>query len=1076
MRLIDSEQRSQATDPAESFIVQAPAGSGKTEILTQRFLRLLSTVQSPEQIIALTFTRKAASEMRERIVQALHMAASNQPAVSAHQQSTLNFAKQALQRNKQYQWDLLEQPNRLKIITIDSLCQSINRAIPLLEKQVAYPDISETPDSHYISAARCCIQYAIATPEYQEAIKTLLLHVDNKQERLIQLFQALLSQRDQWLPTLFLAREQEKSTFEQALRLIEQHELSRLRNSLPSDLAQELVLLSRELAAIENKPDSPRFILREWYEFQKCDQQIVSALSKLLLTGNNQLRKYFDHHVGLIKKDCTANEFNRIKTLSGELLGKLKDYPDFLDALLKVNQLPIPEYDKEQWDVLQALFLLLPLLVGHLQISFSEHNEVDFAAISQQALAALGDLDNPTDLALYLDHAIHHLLVDEFQDTSITQFELLTKLVQGWEPGDGKTLFLVGDPMQSIYRFRQAEVGLFFQAKKHGIGPVHLKSLELSCNFRSTETIVSWVNYHFSKIFSQQVDIESGAVSFHPSVHVLENNESSTIQALQFKNREHEAKHLIQIINNELNSNPDQTIAVLVRTRTQLPAIISLLRQNNIPYQGTDIDLLANLVHLRDVWSLTHALLFPGNRLSWLSVLHSPYVGLGLSDIHRIAQYHSRKSIYHNLLHLDKIQDISEDGRFRANFFIQVMSQALLCRSHSRLSDWIANTLKNLHVEKILDKAQLNDLEQLWVLLDQYEKEGRIPDMSEFLNEFNKLYAQQTAPSRLQIMTIHKSKGLEFDTVILPGLGAQTSRGDSPMLRWLNLPTQHHGNLLLVSPIKSAQQDNCPLYDYLDQLDEEKSGYEAQRLLYVAVTRAKSRLYLLDHSTKSYKSSFRHLLKHQEFIADPDETQHEEQEYPLPELVKLPLEYYQKITISPIQSEQSNRPEISSGIPRLIGIVSHQLLQWICDNHPQTINHVPWNLVHTELKQLGLNQKAQQTALSMIKSQISQMYQNEIGQWILSRHENEQNEYELLVEHQNKLVTRIIDRAFIENDTQWIIDFKTGKEDINTLQQHRQQLNEYGYYLSNCTELPIRCGLYYLANGHWINWQYEMSA
>ncbi|HAT1795538.1 TPA: AAA family ATPase [Legionella pneumophila] len=1076
MPLIDSEQRSQATDPAESFIVQAPAGSGKTEILTQRFLRLLSTVQSPEQIIALTFTRKAASEMRERIVQALHRAASNQPAASAHQQSTLNFAKQALQRNEQYQWDLLEQPNRLKIITIDSLCQSINRAIPLLEKQVAYPDISATPESHYIRAARCCIQYAIATPEYQKAIKTLLLHVDNKQERLIQLFQSLLSQRDQWLPTLFLAREQEKSTFEQALRLIEQHELSRLRNSLPSDLAQELVLLSRELASIENKPDSPRFILREWYEFQKCDQQIVSALSKLLLTGDNQLRKYFDHHVGLIKKDCTANEFNRIKTLSGELLSKLKDYPDFLDALLKVNQLPIPEYDKEQWDVLQALFLLLPLLVGHLQVSFSEHNEVDFAAISQQALAALGELDNPTDLALYLDHAIHHLLVDEFQDTSITQFELLTKLVQGWEPGDGKTLFLVGDPMQSIYRFRQAEVGLFFQAKKNGIGPIHLKSLELSCNFRSTETIVSWVNYHFSKIFSQQVDIESGAVSFHPSVHVIENNESSTIQALQFKNREHEAKHLIQIINNELNSNPEQTIAVLVRTRTQLPAIISLLRQNNIPYQGTDIDLLANLVHLRDVWSLAHALLFPGNRLSWLSVLHSPYVGLGLSDIHRIAQYNSRKSIYHNLLHLDKIQDISEEGRFRANFFIQVMSQALLCRSHSRLSDWIANTLKNLHVEKILDKTQLNDLEQLWVLLDQYEKEGRIPDMNEFLNEFNKLYAQQTAPSRLQIMTIHKSKGLEFDTVILPGLGAQTSRGDSPMLRWLNLPTQHHGNLLLVSPIKSAQQDNCPLYDYLDQLDEEKSGYEAQRLLYVAVTRAKSRLYLLDHSTKSYKSSFRHLLKHQEFIADPDETQHEEQEYPLPELVKLPLEYYQKITISSIQSEESNRSEISSGIPRLIGIVSHQLLQWICDNHPQTINHVPWNLVHTELKQLGLNQKVQQTALSMIKNQISQMYQNEIGQWILSRHENEQNEYELLVEHQNKLVTRIIDRTFIENDTQWIIDFKTGKEDINTLQQHRQQLNEYGYYLSNCTELPIRCGLYYLANGHWINWQYEMSA
>lgn len=92
-------------------------------------------------------------------------------------------------------------------------------------------------------------------------------------------------------------------------------------------------------------------------------------------------------------------------------------------------------------------------------------NEVDFTTISQQALSALGDAENPTDLALYLDNTLHHILVDEFQDTSITQFELLTKLVHGWQQGDGKTLFIVGDPMQSIYRFRQAEVGLFLRLK-----------------------------------------------------------------------------------------------------------------------------------------------------------------------------------------------------------------------------------------------------------------------------------------------------------------------------------------------------------------------------------------------------------------------------------------------------------------------------------------------------------------------------------------------------------------------------------------------------------------------------------
>lgn len=541
--LVDSDQRSQATNPSLSFIVQAPAGSGKTEILTQRYLRLLSTVTAPEQIVALTFTRKAASEMRERIVLALQQAAHHKKANTPHQQMTLDFAHAALQRDAYYQWDLLQQPNRLRVITIDSLCQSINQSIPLLEKQISYSQITEKAESHYLKASRYCIQFALTTPEYQNAIKTLLLHVDNRQDRLLELFTVLLSQRDQWITPLFQARTQQKSAFEHALLLIEQHELKRFIQSLPPHLAQDLTQCARELAIIENNPSSPRYLLKDWYDFQQTTQEIATALSKLLLTGDANFRKSFDHHVGLLSSACAPGEYKRLKNASKELLNELNEYPDFLEALIQVSNLPKPEYDLEQWEVLQALFLLLPLLVSHLHVLFSEENEVDFTAISQQALTALGDAENPTDLALYLDHTLHHILVDEFQDTSITQFELLTKLVHGWQEDDGKTLFIVGDPMQSIYRFRQAEVGLFFRAKAQGIGPVKLRSLELSCNFRSTQTIVHWVNNQFTNIFPKQVDIESGAVSFHPSVNVIQDEECSTICALQFKNKEQEAKN-----------------------------------------------------------------------------------------------------------------------------------------------------------------------------------------------------------------------------------------------------------------------------------------------------------------------------------------------------------------------------------------------------------------------------------------------------------------------------------------------------------------------------------------------------
>jgi ATP-dependent exoDNAse (exonuclease V) beta subunit len=1074
--LTDAAQRTLATNPTQSFIVQAPAGSGKTEILTQRYLRLLSRVTAPEQIIALTFTRKAANEMRERIILALHQSSNTIQAKSPHQQITLDFAKAALEQDKRHQWDLLHHPNRLGIMTIDALCQRINQAIPLMEKQIAYSQVTEKASRHYLVASRRCIQFALDNPEYQAAIKTLLLHVDNRQDRLLELFRTLLAQRDQWLSPLFCAKTQEKSTFEQALSLIEEHGLTRFKQSVPVHLIDTLLHSASELALIENNPNSPRFLLKDWNDFQKTTRPIATALSKLLLTTDGSIRKSFDHHVGLVSTSCPSEEYKRIKNGSKELLSELAEYPDFLEALVQVSDLPEPEYNLEQWEVLHALFLLLPLLVGHLQLLFLECNEVDFTAISQQALAALGDSDCPTDLALYLDNAIHHLLIDEFQDTSITQFELLSRLVHGWEKGDGKTLFLVGDPMQSIYRFRQAEVGLFFRAKEQGIGSVTLNALELKCNFRSTKTLVDWVNTHFSKILPKKVDIESGAVSFHASTNAMEQEQDSFVSALEFKNKEQEAEYLMQIIRQELCNHPEQSMAILVRSRTHLTKIISLLRQHQIPYQGTDITLLANLRHLRDVWTLTKALLFPANRLSWLSLLRSPYCGLKLEDIHTIANFDKKKSIYSTLLQLDTLQGLSEEGTIRASFFINIMHKALIKRYESKLSAWIMATLNELHINKILTQSERNDLEQFWTLLDSHEQNGRLEDIPEFLKELNKLYSQQTTPSALHVMTIHKSKGLEFDTVFLPGLGTQPNRNDPPMLRWLSLPTQKQGNILLMSPIQAAHQERCAVYDYLGRLDEVKNFYEAQRVLYVATTRAKSRLYLMDHCQKTSKNSFRSLLKHQAFKENKALDLAESNPYPAPKLMQLPLHCYQNndSLMNRHEANYSKNPPstLSTSMPRLIGIVTHYVLQWICDNHPKSFQEIPWNLASYQFKMLGFSEAIQIEALNKVQEQIERLFQDPLGNWIISKQDNEHNEYELLIEHQGKPVIRIIDRIFEEHNKFWIIDFKTGKEEEHKLIQHRLQLNEYGSYLSEHTKLPIHCGIYYLANNHWVHWEY----
>ena len=183
----------------------------------------------------------------------------------------------------------------------------------------------------------------------------------------------------------------------------------------------------------------------------------------------------------------------------------------------KVRCLPDPNYSDQQWAVLEALLVVLPYSVATLKQVFTDRRETDFSEIAQEALLSLGDAEEPTELSLSLDYEIHHILLDEFQDTSRSQYDLLNKLTAGWQADSGKTLFLVGDPMQSIYRFREAEVSLFLDTQRNGIGELQPEFLRLETNFRSDPLIIDWFDRVFKKVFPARDDRASGAVTFSPS-------------------------------------------------------------------------------------------------------------------------------------------------------------------------------------------------------------------------------------------------------------------------------------------------------------------------------------------------------------------------------------------------------------------------------------------------------------------------------------------------------------------------------------------------------------------------------
>src|SRR5439155_10604308 len=212
-RIPDAARRERALDPARSCIVQAPAGSGKTELLIQRFLALLARVERPEEIAAITFTIKAAGERRHRIVEALRLARAGAHAATAHEARTRELARAVLARNDALGWKLEESAERLRVQTIDALCASLTRQMPVLSGFGAQPETIEDAGALYVEAARNLLA-ALEDPGDLAAgdIAQLLRHVDNNAATAEQLLAGMLEQRDHWIRTLGL--EQDRAALE----------------------------------------------------------------------------------------------------------------------------------------------------------------------------------------------------------------------------------------------------------------------------------------------------------------------------------------------------------------------------------------------------------------------------------------------------------------------------------------------------------------------------------------------------------------------------------------------------------------------------------------------------------------------------------------------------------------------------------------------------------------------------------------------------------------------------------------------------------------------------------------------
>src|SRR5579862_2164462 len=199
-RTPDWRQREEALDANRSFIVQAPAGSGKTELLIQRYLALLGRVERPEEIAAITFTIKAAAEMRKRVFDALRAARETPRPQAHHSARTWDLARAAIERNDSLGWKLDESADRLHVQTIDALCASLTRQMPVLSRFGAQPEPIEEAGHLYAQAARNVLA-TLEDPRSETGalVATLLEHIDNNVALAQKLLAMMLSQRDHWI-------------------------------------------------------------------------------------------------------------------------------------------------------------------------------------------------------------------------------------------------------------------------------------------------------------------------------------------------------------------------------------------------------------------------------------------------------------------------------------------------------------------------------------------------------------------------------------------------------------------------------------------------------------------------------------------------------------------------------------------------------------------------------------------------------------------------------------------------------------------------------------------------------------
>ena len=861
--LADAEKRCRALVPAGSFHLTAPAGSGKTFLLVARFLRLLGLIDHPRQILALTFTNKAAAEMRERVRGWLDRAKKGAAAENAAEAELLDYASKALAAHSKLE-ELLLAGEILQIRTFHSFCYAVASQAPFESGIAPGSSLMDENEQEFFlnEIVNEALQQIASRKEGDAARQALinrLLYLNNSWWSLANEMKELVRRREGLFDMVrVLSRDRASGYLAVRVRELAETELNALKAGFQScDLGRQWAGFLEQTgnagaqAACALPTDIPG---AKW-----------EALPQWICLANTFLTKEGDIRRQLGPKTGFYNGF--VKTVWG---GAIQNIPrETAQRLHQVRQLPTHDAPVTDPDTLWDLVVLLHSVLEIYDARRRAKKVLDYSALELAALR-LFDAAAPSDLQLILDQQIRHILVDEFQDTSRQQWELLRKLCAGWSDGTGRTLFLVGDPKQSIYGFRKAEVKLFLDARLglplEGGENIRLEPLVLDTNFRSQPHLIDWCNRVFENTVMAEHKPEFDEVPFSPakpSPTVPVRPDPAPVELALFMEwpdrqsaRVREAQWLAGRIAQHLGENgPDSYTAILLFSRTHLPVYLEALQQKRVPVQVKEGLKLVERPEVFYLWQLCRGIVLPHDNLAWAAQLRSPWFCLDFDRIHAISRQLP-------LLWVEKIHAFSEQDE-QVSSFRQALTGAWQHVGHEPLADVVESAWLELQGAHIVvskwGSRGLNCCRRFLQMLREAEQGEPVRTLALLEQLLQKAYEPvdpDTACSNIVLSTVHGAKGLEFDAIFIPFMdwNPEGGRKDQPSPYMLER-APNSGDYLLASRPDRLTGEKDPLYGWLSKLRSKRQLGEARRLFYVAVTRARRQL-VMSGLAKKKGSSF----------------------------------------------------------------------------------------------------------------------------------------------------------------------------------------------------------------------------